>query len=202
MNLERVEPPPGGREAVMEALSRLLADPESASVPIMQAFDRLLLSEPHRTFGIDTDRLTSFGFQESAYPVGWRYLLADAELEDAIAAVELVQQPDGTPMVVGINEGPFVAATTRGIELAEQTESVDAAYEVRFVDIPAVSFAGLWFVGQYGDRRLLPLSRFSTQLPTDLVLPEERVVAGLMDLVDSRGQRVFSVDEQSEPEGG
>lgn len=201
MHLERVEPPEGGREVVLGALSRLLAELPEEIPPLAQASNRLLLSEPHRSFGVDTRRLLG-GFVGSAYSTGWRYLVADSGTTEVVAAVEVVERPDGTPSVVGINDGPLVSATARGIELAEQTDGIDPAYEVQFVDVPAVSFAGLWLVGSGGDRRVVPLVGLTSGVATDAVVSEDEVLTGLVEAVTTHLSAQGREPNPPEPDGG
>ena len=181
MRLGLPEPPEAGRSLVVDALNKLLSNPDTAPIALLEATDRLLISEPHRSFGVSTSRLGEAGnLTDAAFPTGWRYIVADAQLERAVASVEVVSPDDSEPYVVGINQGPLVDATVEAIEVAEQAEGADEAYEVRFIDIPALSFAGLWLVGEQ-DRRMIPLVHYTARIAQGMLLPEETVTTTLFD---------------------
>jgi hypothetical protein len=186
MKLGLPEPPQTGRNLVVNALNKLLSNIDAAPAAILEATDRLLISEPHRSFGVSTVRLGEAGnLAEAAFHTGWRYLVADAQLERAVASVEVVSPGDSEPYVVGINQGPLVDATVDAIEVAEQAEGADEAYEVRFIEIPALHFAGLWLVGDR-DHRMIPLVQYTARIARGIILSEDAVTTTLVNDIVGR----------------
>jgi hypothetical protein len=100
--------------------------------------DNLSFSEPHDVYVAQLKDVASGALD--ARKTGSRFLLVEGGR--AVADIEF----DTQSAFAGLHQGPFVAATVKGLMCAVANQQYAAEYELRFLKIPALYLVCLWFV--------------------------------------------------------
>lgn len=110
--------------------------------------DNLSYSEPHDVYVAQLSDVA--GGALNARKTGSRFLLVDGAR--AVADIEF----DNQSTFAGLHQGPFVAATVKGLMCAVDNQKYTAEYELRFLKVPALYLMCLWFVNAT-DQLFMPL---------------------------------------------
>jgi hypothetical protein len=173
--------PARGRQALQDALQFLISRPADAVAASVSAsggtIDQLQSTQPHRTYSVGVGDLAQGKFLEAAAEGPWRYLLVSpapwlvasaAETLDtgggsptlataeqgptAVAEAFLTTDEQGNATCTGVGVSPAVAATIDALVELEQTQSVQASdYELRYLEVSALSFYAVWLHGANDD---------------------------------------------------
>ncbi|HYP48092.1 MAG TPA: hypothetical protein VEQ61_05595 [Thermoleophilaceae bacterium] len=142
------------------------------------------LAAPHDVYSLGLEELAEGASIDSAQPVGRRFMVMDGDRP--VASAEVAGRQDGSGFQA--NEGPFVAATARAIEQAEEDpELADGDYELRVLRIPALYLMALWLKDENGDGDLvIPLDPAPTPLESGRRYRPEEVLAELQTVARER----------------
>ena len=156
--------PEGGREVPDRAISWLYDEPAEVDSPAAAISPNedivgpgLATAAPHRVYVVGPKEVGAGRLLAGARAQGWRYLL----LRDEEVVGTVTFQPDadtGELVFSHVTDGPFVAATVEGIQVAERIPEVAAGdFELRLLDAPALHLRSLWL---HSDDRnfLIPLA--------------------------------------------
>jgi hypothetical protein len=143
-------PPPGGREHVLAALKD--TPPNFAEFPPVE---RLTIAQPYRWYSVGADDVASGRLLAKARSASWLYPLMEGNKGsgnvqlNASAKIELA--------VEGVHQTNFSQESLNAVQTAQQLPQVKKAdYELRRLDIAALSVVIIWLHGQ-SDDILIPL---------------------------------------------
>ena len=152
--------------------------------------DMLSVAAPHPVFNLELADIDGKDLLSRARLSGWRYLVRAGER--VIAAAEAVEGAGGaSPTFSNTNEGPFVASTARGIELAERLDQVrKGRFRLALLRVPALYVLALWLQDQGTSRSdlVIPLSPSPRTLTAEVPLSPARFGDLLADLRRARGK--------------
>jgi hypothetical protein len=185
MTLEVHEPPAAALEQIasnIQNLSRQHSITVFGDEPV--PLNRLAATVPHQVFTLGLEDLISDPSLDLARESGWRYLLQRDDR--VIASAETTA--DG--VFSHFNEGPFVLATVRAIEAAEQLEEVQKGrFELRLLSIPGVYLMALWLHNlDAGTDLLMPLA----PSPENLRSNSPYIVDELLEALVEPGRRILA----------
>lgn len=154
--------PEGGREIVSGHL-----DPKFLGV---SRIEDLSIANPHRWYGVGLTNLASGRLLSTAESGSWRYILIHGTTAVGVATVFDADTKTGKTLRFGsLFETCFSKETLAALRIAEALPQVQAQdYELRFLDIPAISFVAVWLHGK-SDDIIIPLpptyNRFNAYQP-------------------------------------
>jgi hypothetical protein len=105
------------------------------------------LGAPHHVYTLWRDDAIRGDIVRCAWPVGWRFILADDS--DAFATVH-VSERDGEYHFGGLSAGPYTQSTVEGIRRVE--ESGETIHELRLLTYPGIYLEALWLHDERGNR--------------------------------------------------
>ena len=185
MTLRVAEPTRESIEAVQHNLSELAGRSafRGRALGRINPLD-VALAAPHDVYSLGLDQLAEGASIDSAHPVGRRFMVMDGERP--VASAEVAGREDGSGFQA--NEGPFVAATARAIEQAEQDpELADGRFELRVLRIPALYLMALWLKDENGDDDVvIPLDPAPAPLESGRRYRPEEVLAELAPVAHER----------------
>jgi hypothetical protein len=122
-------------------------------------------TQPLRLFRLRLQDIKNAAFTRKAKPVGWRYLIVDRA---PVAVADVAQKASaGALSFNSLIHGPLAQDLARACNLAEKHLSrVRGRYEVRVLDIPALSVVALWLHGADSDA-FIPLLDASGRVRID-----------------------------------
>ena len=145
----RSNAPSGGRQIVCRNI-----DPEFLGGARVE---ELTVAEPCREYFIGLTNLASGSLLSNAKAGGWRYTLMHGTSAIGTAVLNAEQK---TGRVLGFNslQRPgFAQETVEALQKAERLPQVEKQdYEIRFLNIPAVSFVAIW-LHRGSDNILIPI---------------------------------------------
>lgn len=180
MALTLPPPPDGGLDTIREGLGSLLSSPGTGTFAAAAEAETggLSASAPHRVYFVGADDVAVGRLLGAAHFAGWRYIVLGGE--SPLLAAELSLDATGERLEFShANDGPFVAATLRGVRAAEGLEEIRAGdFELRLLEAPGLSLVALWFHGE-GRDRLMPLPPSPAGLMPYHLYAEEALLAAL-----------------------
>lgn len=110
----------------------------------------------HRVFDLWLNDLQLGRGLEAARFAGWRYLIYAGDR--VVASAELGTTESGGTELLGINRGPFSAATADAIQRAEAAfDATQDVYEPRLLRIVSLKTVALWLHLEAGNDLMIPL---------------------------------------------
>jgi hypothetical protein len=104
------------------------------------------LGAPHRVYTLLRADAIRGDIVRCAWPVGWRFILADET--DALATVHVTGR-DGEYRFGGLSAGPYTESAFEGIRRIEEGETI---HELRLLTYPGIYLEALWLHDERGDR--------------------------------------------------
>jgi hypothetical protein len=169
--------PDGGRQIVYENVRKFLrTDPRFLGG---LHIEDLTIADPYRDYVVGLNDLVS-GHLLSAAKLGqWHYLLIHGT--DAVGAVELnADEKQGKALDFdGFFQTNFSVETLKALRKAKKLPQINAHdYELRRLDIPAVSFVAVWLHGETDDI-IIPLPPTFGRLNAYQLCSENQIIQAL-----------------------
>ena len=176
--------PNGAREAITRAIPPLFAGGTGTGpLPPIEgdAGAALESAAPHPVFVVGLHTVAQGRLLTGARQLGWRYLLLQGE--NAVATITLQRDAETEEFVFShLTRGPYVAATVEGIDVAEHRPEIEEDdFELRLLDVPAVSLRTIWLHGETADL-LIPLAPAPAPIEAHRVYREEELLDSLRRL--------------------
>jgi hypothetical protein len=121
--------------------------------------EELSTSLPHPVFFVTLADFIENDFLRKARRVGLRYLLLDGN-EPYAAATLRVTGPRRSPKFYGLTHGDGIGRMVEAVGFAEtMPETKETNYELRVLEIPEISFKGLWLYtgADFDDDFIIPM---------------------------------------------
>lgn len=142
--------PEGGRQIVYKEAGEL----HRAHGTFGKArIEDLIISEPHRRYGVGLRDLASGHLLSAATSMSWRYIFMHGNSAIGLASVIDASAETGNVMrFSGLYETCFAAETLKALQVAEKLSQIEKQdYEIRFLDVMAVYFVAVWLHGESDD---------------------------------------------------
>jgi hypothetical protein len=158
MALRLPRPPDGLSDEVMDRACELV-DRAVERRLISRPRPRWAIAPPHQVYTTDFDALVQDKGLQAARPSTWRYIVMAPEATnfdeaEPVAAIDV--DPDGQASLAATNVGPFVRALVTAVNDMESIGVADHEdFEVRILEIPAISCTALWLSGDRPDAQML-----------------------------------------------
>lgn len=140
-------PPDGGKEIAYKNIDRDFLGVSSNS--------ELTVTEPHLEYGIGLTNVASGQLLSAAGPYGWRYMVYQGT--NFIGVSELTLQGPNGEVVESKSLQQADQTFNIALGIAQKLPQVEKAdYELRYIEIPAMSLSFLWLHGK-SDDIIIPL---------------------------------------------
>jgi hypothetical protein len=175
--------PEGGSEIVREGL--LALSPEALERGfrfLAEPGQEISHGPPHPQYTVTLDDLAQGKLLSAAVETGWSYPLFAGDQPVGEVEIGPVSGKKEALAFKALHDSPFSKAATDALQNAARLDVVaNEDYELRFLKIPPVYFAGLWLHGP-SDDFLVPLREPPGRLEPNTLYPEKEVVAVLQPL--------------------
>ncbi|MBA4148854.1 MAG: hypothetical protein H0X66_12130 [Verrucomicrobia bacterium] len=137
---------------------------------------KLSLMDPHQAFGVGLDDLRTRRLLSAAKFYGHLYLIMDGT--NCVGFAE-AKANERRADISNLQKNPLAAKSLEALSVVRDIAERER-YEIRYLNIPSVSFFALWLHSESSDR-ILPLTDFAGALRQKQLYSEQDVINGLLE---------------------